>query len=348
MARITLDGGRSFDAGPDESLLAAALRAGIALEHSCLTGRCGACKAQVRHGQTDNIHEETGLEPNERSNGWILSCARTALTDVHLDGVEDLGVALPPVRILPCRIQSLHRRAPDVMEVVLRLPPQQSWAHHPGQSIDIIGPGGLQRSYSVANAVSKTQGVQLELHIRHVPQGAMSHYWFEQAKPNDLLRLRGPSGTFFLRNTAQRDLIFLATGTGIAAVKAMLESLGGQPPAEHPRSITLCWGGRVPADLYWDPTTASSTYTTPPTYELRYVPVLSRAGSDWTGARGHVQDALLARVSDLSQSTVYACGSDAMVHTARERLIAAGLPARHFHADAFVCSAPTPRPPDKA
>ncbi|MEX8521809.1 MAG: 2Fe-2S iron-sulfur cluster-binding protein [Leptothrix ochracea] len=335
MVQVTLAGGRNFEAGPDESMLAAALRAGIALEHSCLTGRCGACKAQISHGQTRSLHEEVGLEPQDRDAGWILSCARSALTDVHLDGIEDLGVPLPPVKTLPCRIQSLSLLAPDVMRVVLRLAPQQTWMHHAGQSIDVIGPGGLQRSYSVANAVSQTQGIQLELHIRHVPGGAMSRYWFEQAKPNDLLRLRGPLGTFFLRVVAERDLIFLTTGTGIAPVKAMLESLARLPHTERPRSVALYWGGRQAADLYWQP---------PLEHLQRYVPVLSRAHSDWAGARGHVQDVLLAPsphpLPILSQSTVYACGSDAMVHAARERLIEAGLPPRHFHADAFVCSAP--------
>ncbi len=78
----------------------------------------------------------------------------------------------------------------------------------------------------------------------------MSKYWFEQAKPNDLLRLHGPLGTFFLRKAAGRDLVFLATGTGIAPVKAMLESMAELPPDQQPRSVNVFWGGRGTQDIY--------------------------------------------------------------------------------------------------
>jgi CDP-4-dehydro-6-deoxyglucose reductase len=88
------------------------------------------------------------------------------------------------------------------------------------------------------------------LHVRQVPEGAMSRYWFEQAKVNDLLRLRGPLGTFFLRNQAGMDLLLLATGTGIAPVKAILEGLARASANEQPRSTTLYWSGRHPEDLY--------------------------------------------------------------------------------------------------
>jgi len=171
----------------------------------------------------------------------------------------------------------------------------------------------------------------LELHIREVPGGVMSRYWFDEAKANDLLRLHGPLGTFFLRDVAGRDLVFLATGTGIAPVKAMLEGLAQASAADRPRSVTVCWGGRVPADLYWDAAAID--------LEHRFLRVLSRADAAWTGERGHVQDLLLRRHPDWSATSVYACGSDAMIHGAREQLLAAGLDASQFHSDAFVCSA---------
>jgi CDP-4-dehydro-6-deoxyglucose reductase len=159
----------------------------------------------------------------------------------------------------------------------------------------------------------------------------MSNYWFSQAKANDLLRLNGPLGTFFLRDTANVDLVFLATGTGIAPVKALLESLETLPGDQNPKSITVMWGARTPEDLYYDVKAISGTY--------RYVPVLSRAPTDWTGAQGYVQQALLSILPDLSNAMVYACGSDAMIRGAQKTLTAAGLPANRFFSDAFVCSA---------
>lgn len=331
MPFVTISSGNRFAAQDGETLLDAALRAGVSLQYSCRTGRCSTCKAQVPSGSTLALHDETGLDSAEREAGWILSCVRTATTDVRLD-VQDLsGVRLYPARTWPCRIQALRRPAADVLEVVLRLPPTSDFSFHPGQYIEIIGPGGARRSYSVANAPAADK--LIELHIRQVGGGAMSRYWFDNAQVNDLLRLHGPLGTFFLRAIAGRDLVFLATGTGIAPVKAMIEGLAALPQAERPDSVTAYWGGRTVADLYWNPGDIE--------VEHRFVPVLSRAGDEWHGARGHVQHILLADAPALHRTVVYACGSDAMIHGAREALLAAGLAAANFHSDAFVCSAPT-------
>ena len=331
MTTITTTSGRHFSANEGESLLDAALRAQVTLAYSCHTGRCSTCKGKVRSGTTAVIHDELGLSPAEREAGWILTCARTATSDVEVE-VEDLsGIELFAAKVVPCRIQSLERLSPDVVKVMLRLPPTSELRYHPGQYVDVIGPNGLRRSYSVANAPAADK--RIELHIRQVPEGAMSQYWFEAAQVNDLLRLNGPLGTFFLRDAAGQDLILLATGTGIAPVKAMLEGLAGAPADQQPRSITVYWGGRVPQDLYWDPATVGVRH--------RFVPVLSRADADWTGPRGHIQNVLLAEQPDLSAAVVYACGSNAMIQSAREQLIAAGLPELRFHSDAFVCSSTT-------
>ena len=217
------------------------------------------------------------------------------------------------------------------MRVTLRLPPSNNFSFLPGQYIDVIGTEGLRRSYSIANAPRADK--LLELHIREVPNGAMSQFWFQKAQVNDLLRLRGPLGTFFLRDTWGKDLVLMATGTGIAPVKAILEGLLALDADALPRSITVYWGARHREDLYW----AASGFETLPYF--RFVPVLSRADADWPGERGHVQDTVLRDHLVLESTVVYACGSDAMIHGAQTKLRAAGLPERQFHSDAFVCSA---------
>lgn len=326
IARTT--SGKQFDVTDGEALLDAALRAHVTLAYSCRTGRCSTCKGKVKSGSTAALHDELGLTPQERADGWVLTCVRAATSDVELE-VEDLGnVQLADPRTLPCRIHALEKVSADVLKVTLRLPPNSRFTFQPGQYIDVIGPGGVRRAYSIANAPQE----HLELHIRQVEDGVMSRYWFEQAKANDLLRLHGPLGTFFLRDIAGLDLVFLATGTGIAPIKALLEQLAQQ--AEKPASLTVYWGNRVEADHYWD--------ASQPQAGQRYVPVLSRAGNDWPGARGHVQDVLLQTPHDWPNTRVYACGYDAMIHSARDALVAAGLAEHHFHSDAFVCSASAP------
>ena len=172
-------------------------------------------------GDTSLLHAEMELSDEARAAGSILTCVRTATSDIAL-AVEDLGdVHLAAARTWPCRLQSIQRVSPDVVRATLRLPPASTFTFVAGQYIDVIGHGGVRRSYSLASA--RAEAMPLELHVRQVPGGVMSEYWFGQACTNDLLRLHGPLGTFFVRETEGMHLVFLATGTGIAPVKAMLE-----------------------------------------------------------------------------------------------------------------------------
>lgn len=328
MVLVTLSSGKSFQASSESAILDSATQSHVSLPYSCKTGRCSTCKCKVVSGETKVLVTELGLTETEKSEGWILSCVRTAITDVVLE-VEDLGdVVIPAAKTHACRISSLEKLASDVIKVVLRLPPNVALDFIPGQYVDVIGPGGIRRSYSLANAPKADN--TLELHIRAVENGAMSQYWFNQSAKNDLLRLHGPQGTFFLRDIANCDLIFLATGTGIAPVKAMLETLPSFPADQQPQSITVVWGARHEHDLYFDVASLPGTQ--------KYIPVLSRAEATWQGERGYVQDVLLRHISDLHNGVVYACGSDAMINSAKSTLIAAGLPSQHFYSDAFVCS----------
>ncbi|WP_343589075.1 2Fe-2S iron-sulfur cluster-binding protein [Paracidovorax wautersii] len=326
--QVRLPSGKTFSADDGTVLIDAAASAGVNLPYSCKTGRCSTCKCRLLSGRSRALHEETGLSEQEKADGWILGCVRTPTTDVVLD-VEDLeGVQLPTQKTVPCRIDTIERMADDVVKIGLRLPPTADFKFLAGQYVDVIGPGGLRRSYSLAAADFSAK--KLEIHVRAVKGGVMSRYWFEQAKPSDLLRLHGPLGTFFLRKTAGRDLVFLATGTGIAPVKAMLESMADLPADQLPRSVRVLWGGRRTQDIYFE--------VTAPNLPLTYTPVLSREEPEWQGAIGYVQNIYLSTRPALDRVTVYACGSDAMIHSAKAALTAAGLSEYQFLADAFVCS----------
>lgn len=327
MPLVRLSNDKTFEAAPELSVLDAAHQAGLVLEHSCRSGRCRTCRAQVLSGDVIPLKPDLSLSDEEHRQGWILTCANAAATDLHLDA-SDLGMPADiVVKTLPCRIDRLERWAPDVVGVVLRLPPNTAWRYLPGQYVDVIW-RDVKRSYSIANA--PREDGKLELHIRRVEGGAMSAYWFEQAKVNDLLRFEGPRGTFFLRETADLDLAFLATGTGIAPIKAMLTELAARPSAQQPRSARLFWGGRHRSDLYWQPLDLAPS--------IDYTPLLSRADAQWNGAQGYVQHALLQRHPDWSRTAVYACGSASMIDSARVVLAEAGLPASRFFCDAFVSS----------
>jgi CDP-4-dehydro-6-deoxyglucose reductase len=327
VANVKLANSRVFDCLEGLTILDSGRKQGVVLEHSCRTGRCGICKVQVICGDTSVETPEHSLSEIESNEGYILTCCRSAITDVELEA-SDLGrLSYLQVQTLPARIDSLTKLTEDVLEVVLRTPPTSQLAFLPGQYIDVIGPGGIRRSYSVANA-PRGDGL-ITLHIRKVLGGEMSGYWFGSAQQNDLLRFEGPLGTFCLRETAASRLVLLATGTGIAPVKAILEELQVDAKSCQFEHIYLYWGGRYSSDLYWQPEAVG--------LPLEYAPVLSREPS-WSGKKGYVQDAVLSDGLPLANAVVYACGSEEMIHDAKDSLLQAGLSVGNFYSDAFVQS----------
>ena len=329
MVMINTNNGLSFSQIDGESILISSEKAGFRFPYSCRNGRCSSCKCKVISGDTVPLVDELGLSQKEKDEGWILSCARSATSNLKIE-IDDLGdVILPKPALFPCRINSIDKASKHVIRVGLRLPPSSNFKILPGQYVDIMGPLGVRRSYSVANHV--TDNI-LELHIGEVDDGCLSDYWFGKAKINDLLRLNGPLSTFFLRSIKEQDVVFLATGTGIAPINAMIESIKLLAPEDHPKSLTVFWGGRTLDDLYFDPSADNKL--------LRYVPVLSRSALDWKGQQGYVQDVFLNEHPELSNCAVYACGSEKMIRSSFEILVKSGLPEKRFFSDAFLPSAP--------
>jgi len=329
MISIVTTSGISFPQLEQDTILNAAEQSDVVLAYSCRTGRCSTCKCKVISGDTVPLANEVGLSQKEKNEGWILTCVRAATTNLEIE-IDDLGdVILPNPALFPCRINSFDKASKHVIRVGLRLPPSSNFKILPGQYVDIIGPLGVRRSYSVANHV--TDNI-LEFHIGEVDDGCLSDYWFGKAKINDLLRLNGPLGTFFLRSIKEQDVVFLATGTGIAPINAMIESIKLLAPEDHPKSLTVFWGGRTLDDLYFDPSADNKL--------LRYVPVLSRSALDWKGQQGYVQDVFLNEHPNLSNCAVYACGSEKMIRSSCEILVKSGLPEKRFFSDAFLPSAP--------
>jgi CDP-4-dehydro-6-deoxyglucose reductase, E3 len=329
MVSIVTSSGMSFPLLGQDTILKAAEQSGVVLSYSCRTGRCSTCKCKVISGDTVPLVDEIGLSQEEKDEGWILTCVRSASSNLEIE-IDDLGdVVLPKPALFPCRINSIDNVSKHVMRVNLRLPPSSNFKIVPGQYVDIIGPSGVTRSYSVANHVTNNI---LEFHVGNVDGGCLSDYWFGKAKINDLLRLNGPLGTFFLRSIKEQNIVFLATGTGIAPIKAIIESVKLLAPEDHPKSLTVFWGGRTLDDLYFDPSADHEL--------LRYVPVLSRPAVDWEGQQGYVQDAFLNEDPELSNFVVYACGSEKMIRSSCEILVKSGLSEKNFFSDAFLSSAP--------
>jgi CDP-4-dehydro-6-deoxyglucose reductase, E3 len=291
-----------FSVSGDDTILDGALREGFNIAYGCRNGACGSCKGKLLQGSVDyGAHQESALSDTDKKQGYALFCQAKPTSDVVIECREISAIKDIQVRTLPCRVQKLERLAPDVMQIHLRLPANERLQFLAGQYIDILTKSGLRRSLSLANAPH--DDAVLQLHLRNYG-GPFSNYVFNTLKEKDILRLEGPLGTFFLREDSDKPLILLASGTGFAPIKAIIEHAIHK---QIKRRITLYWGGRVLSDLYLNDLAKSWVRD----HGIIYVPVLSeaRAEDHWAGRTGFVHRAVMEDLPDMSAYQVYACGA---------------------------------------
>ncbi len=188
----------------------------------------------------------------------------------ELDGLDGIVV-----RTVPCRVMKLERLAPDVMLLHLRLPMNENMRFVAGQYIELLLKDGVRRAYSIANKPLTTGVIDIELHVRHTPGGLFTDRVFSAMKERELLRFEGPLGTFFLREDSAKPMVFVASGTGFAPIKSMLEYAFDRD-IDAARPITLYWGCRAKRDLYMLDLPTRWAAERP---NFRFVPVLSDAAA---------------------------------------------------------------------
>jgi CDP-4-dehydro-6-deoxyglucose reductase len=302
----------------EHNLLDDALSSFLPLEHSCKNGECGVCRAELISGQVQNENGEIVTE------GSILTCQSKALSDVVVRAHYYPELADIKVQTLPCKVVNFDYVTDDVLALKLKYPPTSSFNYIPGQYIDLSFKG-VKRSYSIASAPSESKDI--ELHIRKVPNGKMSDLLFGCVTENQLMRMEGPKGTFFVRDN-DKPLIFIATGTGIAPVKAMIEQLNS---SGDKRAIHIYWGMQYQNEIYCKELIEySQKYS-----HIHFTSVLSRE-KNLQSKHGYVQNIVLEDFQSLNECEVYACGSINMIEQAKKLFIENGLPSEAFHSDVFT------------
>jgi CDP-4-dehydro-6-deoxyglucose reductase len=325
-ARITLSrSGKSFTVDRNETILEAALRHEIWLPYACRGGTCGTCRAIVVAGAV--VYQALpACMRRPVSHGETLLCCAKPLGDVTLDVAELAARPLASMFRRPARVMEVAKPSRDVAIVTLKPPPTAAIRFRPGQYICVAGQDGRLHPFSIANA--PREDGSLELHIGRVAGGRFTSYVHEQLRPRDILRFDGPFGEFGFVDAGKRPAILLAGGTGIAPVKAMLESLA---QTNNQRELHLYWGCRHQDGLYAiDEIRARRV--------ARLTPVLSEVkdADGWTGRTGLVHRAALADFPDLTSCDVYACGSPGMIDAALSDFTRlAGLPRDRFFAESF-------------
>ena len=329
---------RSFTVDRDERILAAAIRQGIGLPYGCRDGACGSCKSRLLEGRViHGAHQSKALSADEEAAGFILTCCATPQTDCVVEARSVPGAGEFPILKLPSRVMAIDKPSPDVAVLKLQLPANQNLQYRAGQYVEFILRDGARRSYSMANAPHLLgTPPAIELHIRHMPGGKFTDHVFGAMKEKDILRVEGPFGSFFLRESSDKPMVLLASGTGFAPIKALIEHMEFKGIT---RPTVLYWGCRSKADLYLHEWAEAAAARLP---HLRYVPVLSepKAEDGWTGRTGLVHQAVMTDLPDLSGHQVYACGAPIMVESAERDFTArCGLPADEFFADSFTSAA---------
>jgi CDP-4-dehydro-6-deoxyglucose reductase len=329
--------GQQFQVEDGEAVLAAALRQGLVLPYGCKNGACGTCKGKIVSGTVDyGVYQPKALPDEDKARGKALFCQAKPLSDLVIEA-RTIGAAKGiEVKMLPCRVQTLERLADDVMALHLKLPANEKLVFLAGQFIEFLLKDGSRRSFSMANAPHDAE--LLQLHVRHVAGGQFTDHVFGRMKERDILRFEGPLGTFFLREDSAKPIVFVASGTGFAPIKSIIEAAVKKGIT---RPMTLYWGGRRPKDLYMNALAEGWAAQG----SLKYVPVISEAlpEDSWTGRSGFVHRAVMEDFPDLSGHQVYACGVPLMVDAARKDFTAAcKLPEDEFYADSFTTQADLP------
>lgn len=314
-----------------QTILDAALRAGIYLPHACCHGLCATCKVSVLDGEVEHGEASSfALMDFERDEGRTLACCATAESDLVIEAEieEEPDARNIPIRDFTGRVARIEDLTPTIKGVWIELDGGEGIHFQAGQYVNLAVPDGIgNRAFSIASLPA--EGNLVELNVRRVPGGAGTGYLHERLALGDAIKLTGPYGRFFVRKSAGLPMIFFAGGSGLSSPRSMILDLlaeGSTLP------ITLINGQRSRSELYYHAEFEDLALDHP---HFRYVPVLSEepADSGWQGARGFAHEAAVeAFGNDFRGHKAYLCGPPLMV----EACIAALMQGRLFERDIYT------------
>jgi benzoate/toluate 1,2-dioxygenase reductase subunit len=317
-----------FLARPNEVVYQAAYRNGIKLEHDCLEGACGECKALCTHGEFElDDYSDEALSKQEREQGYTLLCKMKPKSAcvVELPYPSSHLSAQHEARWIDATVAEVDWVSSSVMRMVIRST-EDGGSFLPGQYIHMEVPGtDLVRSYSFAN---RPGAEEMEFFLKVYPAGGMSDYLRDRAKAGDAVRIKGPFGHFYLR-APKRPILMIAGGTGLAPMLSMLRAMAGQQADAAP--IHLIYGVNEASEFFAASELEALSAKLPLTVERVAV-----SSSGWSGATGHVTALLRPELTNAGDCNAYLCGPPPMVEAATTWLRENGVGADRAHAERFV------------
>ncbi len=318
----------AFECKAGQTILDAALQAGISVPYSCRKGVCGNCAGQVTQGEVQP-HGTLPVRNDTCSPSQVLYCGCEPATDLRILPVSWQKMEDGAPKTYKVKVYRNELAAPDVSILQLRLPAGKKVKFRAGQYLLIRMEDGSTRSYSMANPPHESDS--LTLHIRHVPGGLFSSK-VANLSSGDFLEVELPYGHVELKDEDTRPLLFVAGGTGFAPVKSLLDSLAKK---KVQRPITLIWGAREDSGLYMPAAVDKWRKTWP---DFRYIPAVNEVAPNQANNYfvGRPDEAMANNFSDLKGHVVYVCGAPAMVEAIRAAALQHGAASSDIHADAFV------------
>jgi phenol hydroxylase P5 protein len=329
--------GQTIEVEEGQTILDAALRAGIYLPHACCHGLCATCKVQVTDGEVEHGEASTfALMDFEREEGKCLACCARLESDTVIEAEieDDPDSENLPVEDYSGEVVRIETLTPTIKGIWLKL--DRPLHFQAGQYINLEIPSlsGQSRAFSLANAPQEDNVV--ELNVRIVPGGQVTTWLHNDLKVGETLKLTGPYGRFFVKKSANVPLIFMAGGSGLSSPKSMIEDLLNNN-CELP--ITLVYGQRNRDELYYHDEFTALADKYP---NFCYVPALSHEAEDsgWNGARGFVHEAAKTHFgNDFRGHKAYLCGPPAMIEACITTLMQGRLFERDIYMEKFFSAA---------
>jgi methane monooxygenase component C len=327
---LTFEGADRVDIAcrDDEDIITAALRQGYLLLSDCREGSCSTCRGFLADGDYDELlpHSPHALTDSEEEEGLILACRLRPASDVEIDfdyPVDRVGRYEEGTRT--GQIVETEHLSETVARIMIRTNASQDpLAWDPGQYVQVTLPAvGATRAYSMTNAPDGSR--ELEFFVRLLPDGRFSGHLAAGLATGEPVRLRGPYGQFTFRGGPTP--VFVAGGTGLAPILAVLRSLAGSDPATQAR---LIFGVSNESDLFCVNELSTLSRALP---HLDVVTTVERPTASWSGAVGLATD----HIGPIEPArSYYLCGPPGMISVAEELLAGYGVPRDRIHVERFL------------
>lgn len=310
--------GHEFFVEGDNSILAAGLSAGLALDYGCSNGNCGTCKARLISGDVKKIAQhDYVISEAEKLQGYILMCCHTAISDVVLYAHEAQDENELPSQEITTRIRRIEKRSGDLAILHLRTPRTNRLRFLSGQRALLAVEGVKPQEYSIASC--PCDELNLQFHIRRRDDVPFSQYILDIAEPSAAVTVSGPIGHFVLNAESTRPLLFVAIDTGFAPVKGLIEHAMTLGAAEF---IHLYWIGSETQPHYLNNLCRAWVDAFE---DFRYTPLDAQSPDDCESLSRQL-NRIVEDYCDLSGFDVFVAGPEGSVDITRRFLSERDLP----------------------